>query len=166
MTKPREPLTFALAITTICGRIGWKEAARIADRSERTIRYWSESDHTPTASIQQAIDLDRAYLEAGGSEAPILESYARQLDIHLAQLLPDRAAFAAELANATLETAQAISSSISAMNGNAGPSHIHHAIRETEEAGTAIQRLLARLRSFLPGVHAPGHPLRSDERGN
>ena len=42
MTKERAPLTFAQAVTRVAGLLGWEEAARVVERSERTLRLWSE----------------------------------------------------------------------------------------------------------------------------
>lgn len=151
MTKVRAPLTFSLAITTVVGLIGWEQAARITRRSKRAVRYWSESDKASMPTLDQAIALDRAFIEAGETFAPILESYARQLDIALSNTLACRAALADDIAQASLETADAISSSIHAMQHGASPTQIHHAIKETEEASGAVIRLLTRLKSFLPG---------------
>lgn len=151
MTKVRAPLTFSLAITTAVGLIGWEQAAKITRRSKRAVRYWSESDKASMPTLDQAIALDRAFMEAGGNHAPILESYARQLDVALSNTLACRAALADDIAQASLESAGAISSSIHAMQHGASPTEIHHAIKETEEASGAYSRLLTRLRSFLPG---------------
>lgn len=151
MTKVRAPLTFSLAITTVVGLIGWDQAAKITHRSKRAVRYWSESDKAPAPTLDQAMALDQAFIEAGGGFAPILESYARQLDVALADTLACRAALADDIAQASLETAGAISSSIHAMQHDASATQIHYAIKETEEASSAVTRLLTRLRSFLPG---------------
>lgn len=159
MTKPRAPLTFARAITTVAGHLGWQETAKIAGRSDRTVRLWSESDQATTPTLAQAVALDRAFIQAGGGFAPILESYARQLDVQLAKSMACHAALAADIATATVETADAISSSIHAMQMDAAAARIHHAIAETEDASSALQRLLCRLKSFLPG-----HPATPDER--
>jgi len=151
MTKVRAPLTFSLAVTTAVGLIGWDHAAKITRRSKRAVRYWSESDKASMPTLDQAIALDRAFIEAGGGFAPILESYARQLDVELSNTLACRAALADDIAQASLETADAISSSIHVMQHGASPTEIHHAIKETEEASGAVIRLLSRLKSFLPG---------------
>jgi len=151
MTKVRAPLTFSLAITTAIGLIGWDQAAKITRRSKRAVRYWSESDKASMPTLDQALALDRAFMEAGGAYPPILESYARQLDVALANTMACRAALADDIAQASLETADAISSSIHAMQHGASPTEIHHAIKETEEASGSINRLLTRLKSFLPG---------------
>jgi len=151
MTKLRAPLSFSLAITTAVGLIGWELAAKITRRSKRAVRYWSESDKTSLPTLDQAIALDREFLAAGGGFAPILESYARQLDISLVNTLACRAALADDIAQATQESADAISSSIHVTLPGASPTEIYHAIKETEEASGAMNRLLTRLRSFLPG---------------
>lgn len=151
MTKVRAPLSFSLAITTAVGLIGWDHAAKITRRSKRAVRYWSESDKGSMPTLDQAIALDLEFMKAGGGFAPILESYARQLDVALANTLACRAALADDIAQASLETADAISSSIHAMQHDASATQIHHAIKETEEASGAMNRLLTRLKSFLPG---------------
>ena len=151
MTKVRAPLTFALAITTAVGLIGWEHTAKITRRSKRAVRYWSESDKTSLPTLDQAMALDRAFMEAGGGFAPILESYARQLDISLLDTLACRASLADDIAQVTEESAGAISSSIHVMLPGASPTEIYHAIKETEEANGAMNRLLTRLKSFLPG---------------
>lgn len=155
MTKPRAPLTFALAITTIAGRLGWAETARIARRKVRAVRYWSEEDKTATPTLAQAFALDRAFIAAGGDHAPLLDSYARQLDIQLSRTLADRAALAHEIASTSIEAAEAVSSSIHAMQPDASETLIHHAIKEAADAHSAFQRLLARLKSFVPAHSQP-----------
>ncbi|SNS20873.1 hypothetical protein SAMN06295912_102273 [Sphingomonas laterariae] len=154
MTKRRDPLTFSLAITRVAGLLGWGDAAAIVDRSERTVRLWSESDAGGTPTLDQAIALDRAYLAAGGDSAPLLRSYALQLETSMADAFADRIALAGDIAQAARESAEAVASSIHASQAGASPTAIHHAIAETEEASGAITRLLGRLKSFLPGIQA------------
>jgi hypothetical protein len=149
MTKVRAPLTFSLAITTIVGLIGWEEAARLTGRATRTVRHWSESDLKGSPTLDQAIALDRAFLEAGGGFAPILESYARQLAVTLSDAMACRLGLANDIEAASRESAEAIGSSIHVMQPGASLTDIHRAIAETEEASTYMARLLGRLKSFL-----------------
>lgn len=151
MTKLRAPLSFSQAITRVAGLIGWDEAARVTRRAKRTVRHWSESDRHGTPTLDQAFALDRAYLAAGGEGAPILECYARQLDVAVAQSFASRAALADDIAATARESADAISCSIHVTQPGATPTAIHRAIAETEEASGAMTRLLGRLKSFLPG---------------
>lgn len=151
MTKLRAPLSFSLAITTVAGRIGWREAARISRRAVRTVRHWSESDRHGTPSLDLAIALDRAFIEAGGGYAPILESYARQLDVAMANTVGCRAALAEDIALASRESGDAIGHCIQALRPGATPAEIHRAIVETEEADAIFPRLIGRLKALLPG---------------
>lgn len=151
MTKVRAPLSFALALTTVCGLIGWDRAGKIVRRKERTLRHWSESDRKGTPTLEQAIALDRAFIEQGGGFAPILESYARQLDVSLADTLACRVALGDDIALATRETGEALSYCIEALQPGASPAVIHRAIMETEQADATFPRLLRRLRSLLLG---------------
>jgi hypothetical protein len=151
VTKLREPLSFSLAITTIIGRVGWADAGRITRRANRTLRHWSESDRKGTPTLDQAIALDRAYIAAGGGYAPILESYARQLNVTLSASMACHAALGEDIAAASRETADAIGASIQIIQPGASPTAVHRAIAETEEAGVRLTRLLGRLKSFLPG---------------
>ncbi|MFT3967383.1 MAG: hypothetical protein QM690_16025 [Sphingobium sp.] len=151
MTKVRAPLSFGLAITRIAGLIGWKEAARLARRSPRTIRHWSDSEKKGTPTLEQAIALDAAYIAAGGEGAPILSAYAMQIDAALAMALACRTALVHDIAAATRETADAIAHSIQAAQPGSTPQAVYRAIAETEEGVGALHRVLARLKSFLPG---------------
>ncbi|MEE4451482.1 hypothetical protein [Novosphingobium resinovorum] len=151
MTKVRAPLSFSLAITTVCGRIGWKAAAKITGRSVRTVRHWSESDQRGTPTLDQAIALDRAFVEAGGGYGPILECYALQLDVAMVDPVACRAALAEEIALASRETGDALGHCIAALQPGASPTTIYRAIAETEEVDALFPRLLGRLKALLPG---------------
>lgn len=151
MTKPKAPLSFSLAIATAVGPLGWEAAAKITRRATRTVRHWAESDRRGTPTLDQAIALDRAYIEAGGDFPPILASYARQLDVTLAATRACRDALADDIAAVSTETADAVSTALMVMKPGATPTAVHHAIAETEEASVRVTRLLGRLRSFLPG---------------
>lgn len=151
MTKIRDPLTFSLAIKIVAEGIGWNLVADATRRAERTVRLWSESDKNGTPTLDQAIALDRAFLAAGGGYAPILESYIRQLDVSLLELIACRAALADDVANVSREIGEAISFCIMAAQPGASPAVIQRAIVETEEADALLPRLLGRLKSFMPG---------------
>lgn len=151
MTKLRAPLSFSMAITRIAGLIGWEEAARIVTRAERTVRLWSESDIGGTPTLAQALALDMAYRAAGGQGAPILESYALQVEVALTDALACQLALADAIASVATESADAIASSIAVTRPGISPTLVHHAIAETEQASGALTRLVGRLKSFLPG---------------
>lgn len=151
MTKLRAPVSFSLAITTVCGRIGWDAAAEITGRKVRTVRHWSESDNNGTPTLDQAIALDRAYVEAGGDHGPILSCYALQLDIAMVDAVACRAALADDVALFSRETGEAVGRCIQALAPGASPALIQAAILETEEADAVVPRLIGRLKALLPG---------------
>lgn len=154
MTKVRAPLTFSLAISTAVGPLGWAEAARIVRRATRTVRHWAESDRKGTPTLDQALALDRAYMEGGGGFPPILASYARQLDVVLTPSAACRNLLADDIAAVSIETADAVSTALMVMKPGASPTAVHRAIAETEEASVGVTRLLGRLKSFLPSNSA------------
>jgi hypothetical protein len=151
VTKLRAPLSFSLAITTVAGQIGWRPAAAATRRAVRTVRHWSESDRHGTPTLDQAIALDRAFIEAGGGYAPILESYVRQLDVAMTNAVACRVALAEDIAMASRETGDALGHCIAALQPGASPTTIYRAIAETEEVDALFPRLLGRLKALLPG---------------
>ncbi|WP_374414224.1 hypothetical protein [Novosphingobium colocasiae] len=151
MTKPRTPVSFSMAITTVAGLIGWPEAARVTKRKVRTVRHWSESENRGSPTLDQAIALDRAYIAAGGGYAPILGSYGLQIEMAIIDAEACRAALAQDIALATRETGDALSHCIQALQPGATPATIYRAIAETEEADALFPRLLGRLKALLPG---------------
>lgn len=142
MTKAREPLTFSLAISSIAELIGWKTAARVTRRAVRTVRHWSESDRRGLPTLDRAIALDRAFIAAGGGYAPILDSYARQLDVVVVDGAVCREAMAELVAIASRETGEAIALCIQALQPGASPAVVDRAIVETEEVAGIIPRML------------------------
>lgn len=163
MTKLRAPLSFSLAVTTVAGLIGWQEAARITGRAVRTVRHWSESDRHGVPTLDQAIALDSAFIAKGGGFAPILESYARQLDVAMVDVVGCRVGLAEDIAMASRETGDAIGHCIQALQPGATPAQIQRAIVETEEADALFPRLIGRLKALLPGTGA-GHAARGEYR--
>jgi hypothetical protein len=73
------------------------------------------------------------------------------MDVVLTKSSACKIALAEDIAATVRENADAISFSIPVTQPGATPSAIRRAIAETEEAIRALTRLLARLKSFLPG---------------
>jgi len=157
MTKPRDPLSFSLAISDIVGNIGIAAAARAARRAVRTVRQWTESDKPSLPRLDRAIALDRAYLAAGGGYPPILTSYARQLEIDLAPLPACEQALAESIASVASETAEAVSASIRVTMAAATPAMRRKAISEAEQGMSAMSRMIGRLKYFRTGNRAGAH---------
>lgn len=150
MTKPRAPLSFGLAIRTVVELVGPKRAAHIVRRAVRTVQHWSDSERRGLPTLDQAIALDRAFVAAGGGYAPILESYARQLEMDVVDQVACRAALAEDIALVSRESGDALGHCIQALQSGAAPAVIHRAISETEEVDALIPRLLGRLKALLP----------------
>ena len=151
MTKLRDPLTFAAAITGVLAHIGKKEASRVTKRAGRTLDHWSDSTNKGLPALDKAVALDRAFLDAGGGYAPILESYARQLGVVIVDPANARDALADSIAGLSRETGEAVSHCIMALQPGASAADIRRAIAETEEADDMFPRLLGLLKSLLPG---------------
>jgi hypothetical protein len=140
-----------MAITTVAGLIGWDAAASVTGRAPRTVQHWSESENRGTPTLEQAIALDRAYIAAGGGYAPISDSFARQMEVVMADADACRVALAEDVALFARETGDAVGRCIQALAPGASPALIQAAILETEEADAIVPRLLGRLKALQPG---------------
>jgi len=150
MTQLRPPCTFADAMTRVAGTIGWRPAATIVRRTERSLRYWSQPNSRTSPTLDQALALDEAYQEAGGEGAPFADAYAFQLGAMVERREACRRQLAAELADAAREAGEAQADSIIVMASNASPLAIMRALSSVEEARRALSRVAARINSFLP----------------
>lgn len=149
MTLLRAPLTFDDAMTRVADVIGWAEAARIARRRVRTVRFWSEEGCTATPSIATAVKFDAAYRAGGGEGAPFAEAHAHMLGTHIDRQDACRRALAEDLATAARETGEATAHAIIVATSNASPRDTMRAIAEAKQGRNAMARLVRRLTSFL-----------------
>lgn len=157
MTKQRQPLTFADAVTRIAGLLTVAGAARVVRRSERCLRDWSDPGTLTCPSLEQGLTLDRAWRTAGGEGAPILEAYAFMLGIQVREDPASCAALGVDIAHAARECGEAIATGIAITQPGAHPAAVHHALIQAEEARGALGAMLQRLKSFLPrGAGLPG----------
>lgn len=152
MTKARTPLTTADAMTRVAGLLGWAEVARIASRSNRCVRNWSDPDHDTSAPIDTARNLEVAYRAAGGEGSPFLEAFAHQVDQQLAAVTACQTALVADCADVSRETGEAIAFSLVLAQPGASPRDALRALAEVEQAETKIRGLVRRISSFLPAV--------------
>ena len=152
MTKTRAPLSFALAIHEVTTVIGVATARRVTGRAKRTLQLWREGDQGATPSLAHAFALDHAYIQVGGEGLPpILASYLRQMEALMANPAACRIALIDDIARVARESAEALAASLALTQPGVSPTAIHHAIAEVEQGHAANGRLLARLKSFLPG---------------
>lgn len=157
MTKLRAPLTFPDAVTRIAGVLSFKGAADVARCSVRCVYDWADPDSRSGPRLAQSLALDAAYRNAGGEGSPILEAYAFLLDVRITAAAADHGALSGDLATVARECGEAIASGIAVTQPGAGPSSIHHAMVEAEQARGALGAMLQRLKSFLPrGAGLPG----------
>ncbi len=157
MTKQRPPLTFENALTTVASLLGWPEVARICGQSERCVRNWSDQDTSAGIKLDAALELDRAYEEAGGDGAPFLLCYSIRLEADLLAARPGRKALSEATALAAKEGGEAIAAAIAAARPGASMTDVALAERELEESISAQTNALAALRAGRRGnVSSPG----------
>lgn len=163
MTKLRTPLTFAGAMTRIAAGIGWERAAEVANRSDRTVRSWSDPGLAALPPINIALDLDAAFRKGGGEGAPFQEAYDFQLGEVVERQDACRHALATGLATFAGEQGQVIAAGLALLNSNPSPRDALRAFAEGTECLEALEALLRLLAPFLPsgaGLDAgkPGDP--------
>lgn len=150
MTHLRQPFTFADATSLVADRLGWAVCAKIARRSQRTVRLWSEPGCDTTPTIRQALRLDAAYRLAGGAGAPFLDAYRHKLEAAIGQQAACTIALAEEAGRVAVEVGEAVAASIVLTIPGASPRDIDRALAEAQEAQTVVGALVRRLSSFLP----------------
>ncbi|MBG6116229.1 hypothetical protein IWY39_000033 [Sphingobium sp. JAI105] len=145
MTKDRRPLTPYRALSRIADLLGWDGCAEVIGKSEWSVRKFSDPDAGRSISLHDAIRLDIAFRNAGGSGAPLFECYASRLDLlfgtedgHLACLL-DVSGKAAK------EAGEAVAAALNAAANTCDPSARLKAITEIEEGIAAFQTVRATL---------------------
>lgn len=152
MTKAREPLSIADAVTEIAERCGWEKTAGAVGKSVRLVAYWSDPEDDRKPSLAQALALDALYRrETGGDYAPIQAAYAYQLDL-LQAPIGDRAALRQLVGEVARETGEAVCALVQASEPGAAPNTIRDAVREVDEAAEVIGKARAALVPALRAV--------------
>lgn len=148
MTKRREPLTYHRALTTVAARIGWDSCAALCGVTVRAVRYWSDPDADREISILDAERLDRAFMDAGGDHPPFHRVHGLRLEIAArGEQDKDGVSIAARAAK---ETGEAVSALLLAGVSTATPALRRAAVREAEEAITALMDGVALLDRAKP----------------
>jgi len=80
MTKRRAPISIPEAVTEIIAGIGDVAAAEAVAKSVRHLRRWSDPDGESKPTLEQALQLDRAFLAAGHEVAPIFDVYRARIE--------------------------------------------------------------------------------------
>ena len=149
MTNIRAPRTFAHAMTRVAGLLSWETCEKIVQRSNRTIRYWSEERSRKRPTVVQALQLDMAYRLAGGEDAPFLDTYLHQLDIRLEAATACHRLLAGDIATFARESGEAIAAGLAVTNSNASKHDIIRAVAEVEQVESALTAIRRRLASFV-----------------
>lgn len=155
MTKVRDPLTVADAVTEIAKTIGWETAATVGGvTSVRTVAYWSDPEDAREPSLKQALALDAAYrAKTGGDHAPILAAYAYQLDLIQAPV-GNTAELRQLVGEVAREAGEAVCALLAASEANADHRTTKTAERELDEMVEVAVRTRAALGPRLKVVGA------------
>jgi hypothetical protein len=145
MTKLREPMSFERALDTIKTLIGWDGCASVLNKTESAVRKMSDPDIERTISIRDARRLDQAYRRAGGAGAPMLETYASQLDMGDSDGVAAPDVILTAIRASVKECGEAVAAALEAVNGGASRQNRVDALREIEEG---IESLMDLARKF------------------
>ena len=100
--------------------------------------------------IDQAQQLDAAYIAEGGQGAPFFDAYEFQLGLQLQRQEACTRELLAEIAIVAKECGDAVAAALGVATSNASPRSAHRALAEAEEAARALNAVMRRLASFLP----------------
>ncbi len=160
MTIEREPGTFAHAVKAIMDHLGTDGVARFAAHngwSVNLIEKWSHPTLERWPNVHQALALDTAYIMTGGEGAPMHEAHEAMLTREVGEGFACRRALAATIAEVSEEMGDATAAAIFLTQPGATPHQIKRAIRETEQALSALGRMRRAVRKFLStGGQVPG----------
>lgn len=151
MTKAREPLSIADAVTEIAKTVGWEETAALVGLTVRSIAYWSDPEDPREPKLSQALALDAAYRVATKSDyAPIQAAYAYQLDV-LQAPVGNREQLRQIVGELVKEAGEAVCAVLHASD-NPDPRAEREAVRELDEAAEVIGRARAAIVPFPKAV--------------
>lgn len=150
MTKLRPAVSIANAITRISEVLDYNRMGELVDRSDRTVRDWSDPGRPTCPTLDQAIVLDLAYRDAGGEGMPLLEYFHRR--VQLAE--PGPSVTNAQLVLAAGIAAKEAGEAVNAMILAAQPGATSHdrarAKTELHDAGACFTAALGKIDSIVP----------------
>lgn len=144
MTKHRPPLSLSEALGRIAGLVegGYVEMAAIVGRARSTVYAWGDPDTDDDIPMGCARKLDLAYQMAGGVGAPILETYAAQLELEAGSQFAEQIALGRHLQDVLRETSEAELALLRASQPGAGEAERLEAAREVKDAVAVLGRSL------------------------
>ncbi len=142
MTKLRAPLSIDQALARIAGHLpeGYDDMAAVVEKSASTVRSWGDPDKPLQVPMADAILLDLAYREAGGTGAPLFECYAQRLDSAHVFKFADEAALGRIAADSIRECGEAHAALVEAAQPGADRRRKQSALREVDEAIAQLNR--------------------------
>lgn len=146
MTKARDPLTVADAVTDIAKELDWDKAAALFGCTVRLVAAWSDPDDPREPSLKQALALDAAYRAKTKTDyAPIQAAYAHQLD-QLQAPVGNHDALRQHIGAIAKESGDVIGALVVASETNADPGAQKNAALQLDELAEEV----ARARACLP----------------
>jgi hypothetical protein len=150
MTKLRPPVSIAHAITRIADVVDYARMGELVDRSERTVRDWSDPGRPTCPTLDQAIILDIAFRDAGGDGLPLLEYF----HIRLQLATPGPSVSNAELVLAAGAVAREAGEAVQALIHAAQPGATHHdrirAKSELHDASAIVTAAIGKIDNVVP----------------
>lgn len=156
MTKHRAPLSIEQALARIAGQLpdGYADMARRTGHQPGTVRAWGDPDRRERIAVDDAIALDIAYQEAGGTGAPIHEAYTHQLELAHLSHFASRISLGRHAVDVIKEGGEAHAALVRAAQPGATPEDRRHAEVEIGEALETLKRALP----LLAGLHHQTDP--------
>ena len=156
MTRRRAPHSLDAALTRIAHGLpgGWDEMAEITRRRPTLVRSWADPERREEIPVRDAIQLDRAFRDAGGGATPIFAFYADRLGCD-ASLPAGTAQLLAHAAVVVRECGEAGAALLDAMRPGAASTALDQAASEVREAIGVLQSTLAMLAGHQAGSPGP-----------
>lgn len=154
MTKRRDPISFADALTRIAVELGgWDALATVVGRARSTVYNWANPDTPESCPIDLAPTLDLAFQEAGGDGAPLLDAYASQIEAARLDRFATQFGLTRQTAAIIKEGGEAHAALVRCTLPDAGPHEFAIAAREVQEA---VRELTAILPDLARGTGPAG----------
>lgn len=150
--KHRKHRTPEQAISKIMGEITDEGAGEAVGKTANLVHKWSDPDLETLPNIKQCITLDKAYLAAGNSVAPILECYTRLIEAEGLR------GGTQDILLATLALTTAIgqiSAAVQSAKAPTGPDGSRVNAKEREQIKKAIDHVRAKLDEMEGGLKSP-----------
>jgi hypothetical protein len=121
--KRRVPANLSSAASQIAEALGPERMAEIVRRSPTLVYKWADPDLAYFPNLQQALELDAAFVSAGHGSPPFLTAYTTLLKQRttVAQGVGDALSDAARIINVACDILAEISTEIESAQGKTGP---------------------------------------------